>query len=446
MAPISHTGFRGISYNRASAVSWLSQDFEAIPRNSAQPRPLRLDSGHHNVEDIEVLDFGIRKHLGRGNFATVDEVELCGQKKVVAVKKLQIISNRNDTRLVEKVSSATEAFGPISSSIIYPTPFRLDGGHHEIKDIEELNNGMIIRGRLGCGTFATVDKVELRELKRTVALKRFRVTGDRSNTKLTEEVNLATEVAIMGKVKEHRHIVKFLASYICYEAEELGFFLEPVANGGDLGKMLRRRYSPSFEGWKDSERQTLHTCFGCLAGAVAFVHQKRIRHKDITLANVLIHHGKVLLSDFGIAFDASLSREGLTTTDGAVGPHTERYAAPEVVKDGARRNRKTDVFALGGVYIEVMEALGLIAIAPKILKKVFRDSNKTISQILNGHRYDNRLRCLTGLVQEMILDDLEKRPRAKEIVERVTLSGEPGFFCQECFAENNMLLGSSKPI
>lgn len=323
---------------------------------------------------------------------------------------------------------------PTSIETNRPRSFSLDGGHYEVNNFEGL--GVRIVEPLGRGRFATVDKAEHVKSGSVVALKIFHVTNEDESVK---EVNLRSEVHIMQKVGGHRHIVRVLASYRCNTTEQLGFFLEPVADS-DLSKMIRRRRnthsSPLWKGWPDAELQILKTSFGCLAGAVAFVHGQRIRHKDIKPENILIHKGGIMLSDFGIAFDAALSNEGITTTDGAVGPHTQRYAAPEVVRDGAKRNRKTDMFALGCVYIEIMEALDLIEIDPPTLVKVFRDSAPAITEILNKCRYEERLQCLAGLTAAMISGKAEERPPAEENVKMLTQSGQAEFFCNMCLKEN----------
>jgi serine/threonine protein kinase len=88
----------------------------------------------------------------------------------------------------------------------------------------------------------------------------------------------------------------------------------------------------------------------CLFRALDYVHSMRIRHKDIKPANILIRDDCVYLTDFGISNDFV----DLTTsrTDGAAGPATWMYAAPEVDQE-QRRGRATDVWALGCVVMEL---------------------------------------------------------------------------------------------
>ena len=70
----------------------------------------------------------------------------------------------------------------------------------------------------------------------------------------------------------------------------------------------------------------LTSFFGCLATAVAYLHDNKIRHKDIKLENNLVKDRKILLTDFGTFRNWSDDTKSATSETVAV--HT-RYRTPE---------------------------------------------------------------------------------------------------------------------
>jgi hypothetical protein len=87
-----------------------------------------------------------------------------------------------------------------------------------------------------------------------------------------------------------------------------------------------------------------------LADALAHVHDARILHRDVKLANIMIcADGRVVLMDFGIARDdASTTR---TLTAAGMGFGTPAYMAPEQIR-GQGATPASDVYALGLVLVE----------------------------------------------------------------------------------------------
>jgi len=85
-----------------------------------------------------------------------------------------------------------------------------------------------------------------------------------------------------------------------------------------------------------------------LCGALQFAHSDGLVHCDIKPGNIMIdQHGKVLLSDFGIA------RMSDAATATMVGMGTPAYMAPEQAR-GLDPVRQTDIYALGIVLFEML--------------------------------------------------------------------------------------------
>jgi serine/threonine protein kinase len=97
----------------------------------------------------------------------------------------------------------------------------------------------------------------------------------------------------------------------------------------------------------------LRQAFGCLLQGLQYMHQRRIRHKDIKPSNILIHHGQVIYTDFGLSFDSSMFENSTTNEITAM---TRRYASPELI-NGLPRNSSSDVFSLGCVFVEMLAAM-----------------------------------------------------------------------------------------
>ena len=112
----------------------------------------------------------------------------------------------------------------------------------------------------------------------------------------------------------------------------------------------------------------MHTYFGCLAQAVAYLHKSdvRIRHKDIKPENIVIDDfGVPLLTDFGLSkhFEQGQHSEGPTGK-------TIKYADPEAMHE-TMRDERSDVFSLGCVYLEI--ATVLLGRVPMFAEDKMRD-------------------------------------------------------------------------
>lgn len=226
-----------------------------------------------------------------------------------------------------------------------------EGQHIEIQHRGQLPFRYL--GQLGRGASATVETVEERTTGRQFAHKYFgRIpVKDFRNFKAT----FKNEIDIIKRLQPHSHIINVFTSYSC--GRELGILLLPVANGGDLQCYLQDIKDMTLDGGTINEDQTaiLKRSFGCLASGLAFIHKHTIRHKDIKPSNILLHNDRVVYTDFGIAFDAHANQDDTTTT-GFPGPHTNRFCAPEVA-NARPRNRKSDVFSLGCVFLEIFRVL-----------------------------------------------------------------------------------------
>jgi serine/threonine protein kinase len=189
----------------------------------------------------------------------------------------------------------------------------------------------------------------------------------------------------------------------------------------------------------------LRTFFGCLARALAFLHEQSIRHKDIKPSNILVHGGNVLFTDFGLAFD--FTDETGSTTAGTVNGRTPRYCAPEVA-NAEPRNMSSDIWSLGVVFLETTAVLKgrTVAYMYDFLKEhgsgqAYVRTNPTGTNALitelkkTGSPTDN---AALVWVQDMIMLPQQLRSTAASLMASITSAGQNGdrngAFCGICCA------------
>lgn len=193
---------------------------------------------------------------------------------------------------------------------------------------------------LGSGMSGRVDKVRSMISNKEYAIKRI----SRRNTFRRDPAPAVrafiNEVEILKRLK-HRHIVEFVGSYT--DSTYFTIVMSPVAEM-DLAKHLSMAGPQNYS--------TLRTFFGCLTAALQYLHDNFIRHKDIKPQNILVDHGNVLLTDFGLSRDSSGA--GSTTSGPTI--KTPRYCAPEVAMFDSR-NSSSDIWSLGCVFLEMLIVL-----------------------------------------------------------------------------------------
>lgn len=195
---------------------------------------------------------------------------------------------------------------------------------------------------LGSGGFGQVDKVISKLTNKEYARKRIRREKLFRQTRESMK-SFTAELEILKRL-DHHHVVKIVGSYT--DPNYLGLIMSPVAHC-DLAAYLSTEFT-SVE-----KKGHLRTFFGCLVTALAYLHDARIRHKDIKPQNILVKGHTVLLTDFGISYSSAES--GHSTTEGTPAM-TLRYCAPEVVKYEPR-NSSSDVWSLGCVFVEMITVL-----------------------------------------------------------------------------------------
>ncbi|KAH7075332.1 kinase-like domain-containing protein [Paraphoma chrysanthemicola] len=203
---------------------------------------------------------------------------------------------------------------------------------------------------LGASMTAKVDKVLCRRI--AIARKTMRCSRQWTVADALREVYHLQNLS-------HAHIIQLVGTYLqgrnfsilMYPAADchLGTFLEDIADSTTTSSYDQSRL-----------RSFLLTSLGCMASALAYVHNSTTKHMDIKPQNILVRlcedefiRWRIYLADFGLS--RSFASQDHSQTDGPTS-RTPRYCAPEVYQYESR-GRSADIFSLGCVYTEVLTVL-----------------------------------------------------------------------------------------
>lgn len=192
---------------------------------------------------------------------------------------------------------------------------------------------------LGMGGFGQV-RLGFYNRRTSVAVKTFHASNKRSAKKDRECVE--NEVLIMSYINNPKPHPNILLCYGFFEdaAQNLSIVLEYASHGCLANLLDDEHLYPSIP------IRLMLSWFDDLASALTFVHEKKVKHKDIKAQNILVfdnYHTK--LCDFGMS-----KKQSMSTTQGA---GTLAFMAPEV-KQGSRSSYASDVFSMGVTFCQIL--------------------------------------------------------------------------------------------
>ncbi len=241
---------------------------------------------------------------------------------------------------------------------------------------------------LGQGGMASVFKAFDTVLERNVAIKIIR-TDKKEGTEQNEFLKRFQREAKALAQLDHPYILKVLDYG---EQDGVPYLVMPFVQGGTLKEKMGR---PMPYG----EASAL---LAPIAQALDYAHRRKIIHRDVKPANILISESNTpLLSDFGIAKILE-SGESTQLTGTGVGIGTPDYMAPEQWMGKA--DACTDIYSLGVVFFQMITGrLPFIAETPAaVLIKHMQDPLPRASSLVPN---------LPEPVEQVLFKALAKEPQ-----------------------------------
>ena len=193
-----------------------------------------------------------------------------------------------------------------------------------------------IERELGAGGMATVYLARDLKHDRNVAVKVLRpelaavIGAERFLAEIKTTANL-----------QHPHILPLHDSG---SVEGILFYVMPYVEGESLRDRLDREHQLPVN---DAIRLATE-----VAGALDYAHRHGTVHRDIKPENILLHDGRALVADFGIALAVSTANSRMTETGMSLG--TPHYMSPEQAMGDRDISPRSDVYALGCVTYEML--------------------------------------------------------------------------------------------
>ena len=201
----------------------------------------------------------------------------------------------------------------------------------------DLGSHYRIERELGAGGMATVYLAHDLKHDRDVAVK---VLHPELAAALGGE-RFLSEIRTTARL-QHPHILPLLDSG---EAAGLLYYVMPFVAGETLRARLEREKQLPIDDAIRIARE--------VADALDYAHRHGVIHRDIKPENLLLHEGRPMVSDFGIAL-AVQQAGGQRMTQTGLSLGTPQYMSPEQAMGERQIDARADIYALGAVTYEML--------------------------------------------------------------------------------------------
>jgi serine/threonine protein kinase len=195
---------------------------------------------------------------------------------------------------------------------------------------------------LGSGGFGSVYRAYDKQEKRYVAIKISQVKD------IFGKFTLLNEVELSKSIDDHTNVARYEFGLRVIHPFPVDYAVMAYYEEGNLDMLLRKRNG------QFSEREFYEIVDGLLEG-IKHLHNENIIHRDLKLANILMHRTKQgqwrpKIADFGLSrqmegYDASVSNSAIGIT--------VAYAAPEQIENKPIR-RNVDLWAFGVILYRLL--------------------------------------------------------------------------------------------
>jgi len=191
--------------------------------------------------------------------------------------------------------------------------------------------------RLGEGGMATVYLAEDLKHKRQVAVKVLKpeLAAVLGAERFVQEITTTASL-------QHPHILPLFDSG---EADSFLYYVMPYIEGETLRDKLNRETQLGID---EAVKITTE-----VADALDYAHRHGVIHRDIKPENILLHDGRPMVADFGIALAVSAAAGGRMTETG-LSLGTPHYMSPEQATAEKDLTNRSDIYSLGAVLYEML--------------------------------------------------------------------------------------------
>lgn len=248
--------------------------------------------------------------------------------------------------------------------------------------------------RLGAGGYGEVHKVRDVRTNKEYAMKLM--LSENCLESFKNEIRFLIE----ARSNFNPYVVRYISSFTVENPPQFAIITE-YCSGGDLRSIIQK--------YKKQEvlipEETIIKCISQIAVGMAFLHERKILHRDIKPGNILIDpEGNLKLSDLGV------SRQLAGKTHTTTGPGTPCYTSPEALESG-RHSYSSDVWAFGCTLHE------LCCLSFAFEEDSYAGLLKEMKMGYDGSRipkcYDPRIR---EIITSMLSVDIKLRPTCEELL------------------------------
>jgi len=158
------------------------------------------------------------------------------------------------------------------------------------------------------------------------------------------------------------------------EADSFLYYVMPFIDGETLRDKLNRETQLGID-----EAVSITTA---IADALDYAHRNNVIHRDIKPENILLHDGRPMVADFGIALALSAAAGGRMTETG-LSLGTPYYMSPEQATAEKDLTNRSDIYSLGCVLYEMLtgEPPHTGASAQAIVMKIVADDVRPVTEL-----------------------------------------------------------------
>jgi serine/threonine-protein kinase len=223
-----------------------------------------------------------------------------------------------------------------------------------------------IERELGTGGMATVYLAEDLKHQRRVAIKVLRpeLAAVLGAERFVQEITTTAQL-------QHPHILPLFDSGT---ADGFLYYVMPSIQGETLRNKLDREKQLGVE---EAVRITRE-----VADALDYAHRNGVIHRDIKPENILLHDGRPMVADFGIALAVSAAAGGRMTETG-LSLGTPHYMSPEQATAEKEITARSDVYSLASVLYEMLagQPPHLGGSAQQIIMKIVTDQARPVTEL-----------------------------------------------------------------